>query len=255
MTTSRRFEDQLFEYYNSLQQYFRGQPIILGGVSGPSGGVGGPPGGFIGYLPQTRVAYDESELASSGIPISGRSLLDNLNHIRWSISQISASGGATVLDDLTDVNTSGKSDGEVLTWDNDTTTWVASGISQTAPSGPVVINNQFIFTIDNLINGEVVGTLPLRLYAHDITGYITEIACALNTVPVSSGVRIDILKNGTSILGSPNYIEIPVGSGFADSANITTSGFIKNDYFQIEVVQEDSDASDLSVHVRYYWET
>lgn len=415
MTTSRRFENQLFEYFGSLQQFFRGQPIILGGVSGPSGGGGGPPGGFIGYLPQTRVSYDTTEAATDFTPVSGMSLLDNLNHIRYSIQQISASGGATVLDDLTDVNTTGKSDGQVLTWDNDTSQWVASGvapgggatviddltdvdttgkdsgevltwngslwvpsgiaavpsggvvnlddlqdvdtsgktdgqvltwdndtslwvasgispgggatiiddltdvdttgkdqgevltwngtlwvpsgisavpsggvvnlddlqdvdtvgktdgqvltwdndtslwvasgISQTASSGPVVVKNQLIFTIDGLVNGEVVGVLPLRLYAHDIVGTIDEILCAVNTAPVSSGVRIDVLKNGSSILGAPNYIEIPVGSGYSDSNNITTSGFVKNDYFQLEVVREDSDASDLSVHIRYYWES
>jgi len=47
--------------------------------------VGGPPGGFIGYLPQTRVTYDYSELKASGIA-SSPTLLDNLNHIRYKLT-------------------------------------------------------------------------------------------------------------------------------------------------------------------------
>jgi hypothetical protein len=99
------------------------RPLLLGGAQGPAGGVGGPPGGFIGYLPQWRVSYDESEQGTtwtvgSGIPPSGLiwhstclpsglspragiwpsgycapTLWDNLNHIRARISALEASGG------------------------------------------------------------------------------------------------------------------------------------------------------------------
>ena len=80
------------------------QPLNLGGYHYSGGGLGGPPGGFIGFLPQTRVAYDVTEAAASGIadPISysGASLLDNLNHIRYRLGIVeSGFGGVTVLED------------------------------------------------------------------------------------------------------------------------------------------------------------
>lgn len=71
----------------------------LGGVSGPAGGFGAPPGGFIGQLPQTRVSYDEDELASLSTPASGMSLLDNLNHIRYRLDLVESGSSITVIDD------------------------------------------------------------------------------------------------------------------------------------------------------------
>ena len=93
MTTTSRYNIQLFEYFNRLERKMRLTPLNLGGVSTSGGGGGSPPGGFIGQLPQTRVAYDITEAAisgwvaenpynSSGVLVSG-SLLDNLNHIRY----------------------------------------------------------------------------------------------------------------------------------------------------------------------------
>ncbi len=88
------FESQLFQYLENLKNNLRTQPMFLGGTASWSGGIGGPPGGFIGYLPQTRVAYDFGELATSGTPLSGMSLWDNLNHIRYRI-QVLENGGVT----------------------------------------------------------------------------------------------------------------------------------------------------------------
>src|ERR1041384_4143420 len=78
-------------------------PLNLGGIAGAGGGVGAPPGGFIGWLPQTNVAYDIDELATlststSGIAApSGWSLLDNLNHIRYRIQALES--GILIVDD------------------------------------------------------------------------------------------------------------------------------------------------------------
>ena len=90
-----RFEDQLFYYISNMKASILGQPLNLGGVSTVSGGTGGPPGGFVGYLPQTRVAYDTSEAATTDTATSG-SLLDNLNHIRYDIAAIPS--GHTIKD-------------------------------------------------------------------------------------------------------------------------------------------------------------
>lgn len=68
------------------------RPLFLGGVSASGGGAGSPPGGYIGYLPQTRVAFDETEAETDFIPISGSSLLDNLNRIRFRIKNLEENG-------------------------------------------------------------------------------------------------------------------------------------------------------------------
>src|SRR3989304_5413016 len=93
---NRKYERQFFEYLSYIQSYMSARPLNLGGVSGPGGGSGGPPGGLIGYLPQTRVAYDSTEAATLATPVSGASLLDNLNHIRYRLVQVEG-GGSGVL--------------------------------------------------------------------------------------------------------------------------------------------------------------
>jgi len=81
-----RYEINNFNYFDTLVRYMRAQPVNLGGINAPSGGQGGGPG-YIGYLPQTRVAYDETEAESLTTAVSG-SLLDNLNHIRYRVNVV-----------------------------------------------------------------------------------------------------------------------------------------------------------------------
>jgi hypothetical protein len=88
------FEDSFFTYINSIKAQMRAQPMLLGGSGGIGGGGGGPPGGFVGYLPQNRVAYDTTE-AESATTISGGSLVDNLNHIRYRVGVLESSPGGT----------------------------------------------------------------------------------------------------------------------------------------------------------------
>jgi hypothetical protein len=95
-----RYETTILEMMQTAATVVKIQSMNLGGVSTVSGGGGGPPGGFIGYLPQSRVAYDSGEVANSGIPSSGYpSLYDNLNHIRFRIEQLeegSTGGGVAI---------------------------------------------------------------------------------------------------------------------------------------------------------------
>lgn len=95
---TQKLEYTVLELIESATRLMKAQPLNLGGIAGVGGGVGAPPGGFIGYLPQTRVAYDEDELASSGVPASGMSLLDNLNHIRYRLNTIES--GILVVDEI-----------------------------------------------------------------------------------------------------------------------------------------------------------
>jgi hypothetical protein len=92
------YERNLFEYLSSLKRQFSIQPLFLGAVAGSGGGTGSRPGGYVGQLPQTAVAYDLSELATLDTPLSGMSLLDNLNHIRYRIEN-SLGGGSLIIQD------------------------------------------------------------------------------------------------------------------------------------------------------------
>lgn len=101
MPISRKLDYVILNMIESSQKTIRAAPMNLGGIPGSGGGAGTPPGGFIGWLPQTRVAYDLSELATPSTS-GGGSLLDNLNHIRYRLAIVEASGIAgtvTVVDD------------------------------------------------------------------------------------------------------------------------------------------------------------
>lgn len=102
---AQKFEYTVLELIESASRNNRALPLNLGGVGGALGGPGGPAGGIIGWLPQTRVAYDETEAATlatapSGLNApSGWSLLDNLNHIRYRIEQLEVGSGIIIVDD------------------------------------------------------------------------------------------------------------------------------------------------------------
>jgi len=85
---NRLYENQLMEFFTSMQSFNKLAILNLGGAAGPGGGSGGPPGGFIGKLPQNMVTYDTTEEATAYTPPSGMSLVDNLNHIRHRITVI-----------------------------------------------------------------------------------------------------------------------------------------------------------------------
>ena len=117
------FDYIILDMIESASKVALTRPVNLGGIAGSGGGVGGPPGGFIGTLNQTRVSYDIEEIASSGIPASGMSLLDNLNHLRYRIGVVesgSVPGTITVVDNntnstYTDIDTIAFSGGIIVT--------------------------------------------------------------------------------------------------------------------------------------------
>ncbi len=100
----QKFEYTVLELVESVSRVLKTQPLNLGGIAGAGGGVGGPPGGFIGWLPQTRAAYDNDEIATDFTPASGMSLLDNLNHIRYRLNIIESGGSVAVFDDNTNAH-------------------------------------------------------------------------------------------------------------------------------------------------------
>lgn len=96
-------------------------PINLGGGTGGGGGSGTPIGGFAGQLIQSKVAYDTTESTDPTLPPSGRSLVHNLNKIRYDITQISGGGGAPhTLGSAThtDVTITSVDDDDILAYDS-----------------------------------------------------------------------------------------------------------------------------------------
>lgn len=101
---TQRYQYTVLDLIETAARNSKVAPLNLGGIAGIGGGAGGPPGGFIGWLPQTRVAYDETEAATLFTPSSGMSLLDNLNHIRYRLNMVESgilASGITVIDDNT----------------------------------------------------------------------------------------------------------------------------------------------------------
>lgn len=83
------FHDAILDSLESVKSLAKIERFWLGGGPGPSGGQGVRPGGFIGELIQRLVAYDTTEAAT----LSGQdNLVDNLNHIRYRVSQLETGG-------------------------------------------------------------------------------------------------------------------------------------------------------------------
>lgn len=100
---ANKLEFELFQLFENLKRQVNSKPLFLGGITGGVGGQGGPPAGFIGQLPQNRVTFDIDELESLDIPgtgvalPSGRSLVTNLNRIRYRIGQLETSGTGSII--------------------------------------------------------------------------------------------------------------------------------------------------------------
>lgn len=249
---NRNFENQLFEYFASMQAWNNVRPINLGGVSNPSG-TGGPPGGFIGQLPQNRVTYDYIEANTWTLPASGISLVNNLNRIRHRITDLeTASGGGgspisvewdaspissnvTVINFEGDVNVVEDNPGEV------TITVSASGISYT---------RQTIFT--------AVGTLtvsnnPLRIYnKFGINQTISEVFLSAGTAPTGSGIVVDIHKGGTTIFTNQTHRpQIIAGANTGNATTIDVANWYMNEYLtaHIDNIGSSVAGSDLVIHI------
>lgn len=94
-TIVQDYQQQLIQTILDLsqQQNWWSSPLNLGGGEGPEGGSGVPVGDIFGQLIQSKVAFDTTEAAILDIPVSGASLVTNLDRIRYRIQTIEGSGG------------------------------------------------------------------------------------------------------------------------------------------------------------------
>lgn len=83
-------DNTIIEMINNAFRSVKAAPLVLGATET---GTGGPVGGFIGKLPQRRVAFDTVEAESSGIPTSGKSIITNLDRIRYRLAVLESGGG------------------------------------------------------------------------------------------------------------------------------------------------------------------
>lgn len=114
-----------------------------------------------------------------------------------------------------------------------------------------VVHVQALFTVEGIVKA---GNKPFRIYVPDVgtTAMMEEIYLAANTAPGTTPIRVDVLKNGVSMLEAPGYVELPVGENVAlRESPFTGWALAKNDYFTMAIIQGDAVGADLTVHVRY----
>lgn len=201
------YEAVINELFNRVVRYLRAQPLNLGGYTTVSGGAGGPPGGFQGYLPQTRVTFDESEAEIWAIP-SGPTLVDNLNRIRYRVTVLE-SGKLAVYNEgnvvLTGVT--------VIDFDNHFT------VTQTGPTTVLVSGNPVEW--DDILNKPILSEI---LFLHeddsDVVGYeklLTTPASGIESIdtatilapsteyPIDEYITYPITGMGATLLGGGSW--------------------------------------------------
>jgi len=135
-------------------------------------------------------------------------------------------------------------------YDSNTSSWVY--VSQMVQ---LVNHAQMLWSVEGA-NLSTTGVKPLKIRAPYVGtgGTIEEIYLQLGTAPSASAVRINIYKNGSTILSGTTYVEIATSQTTASrTTNFASTAMAKDDYFQFEVVQGDATAADLLVHLRYKW--
>jgi hypothetical protein len=107
-------------------------------------------------------------------------------------------GGATALDDLTDVNAAAPTEGQVLTWDDDPGEWIAAD-----PTGGGGSGANFTWHIDGvLVVVDDVG--PAFVAGMDMT--LTKVTAYVKTPGTANTTTFDIELNGVSIFVTPPTI-------------------------------------------------
>ncbi len=282
---NRNFENQLSEWLYSAQAWTNGRPLNLGGYTGPSGGYGGPPGGFMGQLPQTRITYDTSEISASGLPASGWSLLDNLNHIRYRIDNIETGqievqwedsvinsnatiinfeGGLSVVDAgagkvtvTVSLTASGMPAGNSVVTETSFAQLPASGVSNSYSRAdhthgtPYQPTREIVFAAEGILE-TTSGTL--RIYNQlGINFHISKVFLAVATPPSPTSVKINIFNAGVPVFASDGAKPIVASGQYTGySIAIDNPDFNDGNYLTMNIEQVggiDYPGTDLTAHI------
>jgi hypothetical protein len=195
-------------------------------------------------------------------------------------------GGATILDDLTDVVILTPVSGEVLKyngneWVNSTVSGAGGvssftaltdtpgsyagfanytvivnsqedGLTYLATASGTTLSNQALFATEGDLT---VSSNPLRIH-NNFGGSrtITKVQLAVDTAPTGSAIIVDIHKNGTTIFTTQaNRPQIAISANSGNSTSIDVSDWAEDEYLTMHIDQIGSTVagSDLVVHVIY----
>jgi len=193
----RQYNTQVLEAIQAASRYneWWSKPLNLGGTAGPGGGSGVPIGGLYGQLIQSKVAYDTTEAAYTGIltNIPSGSLVDNLAHIRHNLmiaSGIAASGNMTVLDEGTPLGQANTMD---FVGEGVTTSMVGVDATVEIPSGVWTPKGTDVHLRDGYIQIGVGTTVPLKqVHVSEVETVSTDL------VTPSSTDRIVVTAQGSN---------------------------------------------------------
>lgn len=195
----------------------------------------------------TTENYLQSKLTQgTGISIT---VLNEGGNESLQISSTVSGGGASALNDLTDVIITTPQNGEVLQYNG--SQWINTTLSGVgAQTIPYV--NQALLTVEGTLS---VMDSPLRIYNN--TGEnktITEVFLAVDTAPVGSAIIADVHKNGTTIFTTQaNRPQIAASANTGNTLSIDVPTWADGEYLTLHLDQVGSSTagSDLVAHIIY----
>jgi hypothetical protein len=214
MPVITNLEDKILNLIKQNQYQWFTVGVNLGGTAGENGGSGITLGGFTGQLIQSKIAYDTTEAESLFIPISGQSLVHNLNRIRYRVNILEAlAGGQLVVED----------EGII----------VASGVNYLNFTGGATVTSPSPDRVNIFISGGGggAGTFDgITIIFEDVTNQIPPANnFYILSQPVYSG-SLQVHVNG--LLQKPvNYT--PATSGFTYSETLTTNDEVIAQYLTV----------------------
>lgn len=169
---------------------------------------------------------------------------------------VSIGGISTGTADIGDVEgPSGSVDNRIAVFNGTTGKLIKDGGKTIAEIDLVKMHHsQAVFTIEGIVS--TVGTKPIRIYTPYVgTGAtIEEVFLSCNSVPATTPIRMNVYKNGSTIFNATPYIQLNTGTYTASkTTDFVTTSLFKDDYLTVGVVQGDTNAADMSLHIRYKW--
>jgi hypothetical protein len=128
---------------------------------------------------------------------------------------------ASSLDGLANVNAPTPNDGDTLVYDVSTQTWIP------------IVRALSISSIFSRQGNLTIATGTQRLYVEK-SGILSIVRASVGTPSQGSSIIVDILKNGTTVLGSS--ISLEAGS-FTATGTIANTSVTAGDYFTVNILQ------------------